>query len=357
MVSRAAAWVREEIRALSAYRVTPSDGMVKLDAMENPHRLPAALAEELGKRLSEVAVNRYPDPRAGELKAVLREAMGIPAELPVVLGNGSDELLQSIAVALARPGAVMLSLEPSFVMYRMSATLAGMRYVGVPLRPDFTIDLPAVLAAIAAHQPALVWVAYPNNPTGNLFPREAIAAIVEATPGLVVVDEAYYPFTNGETWLPECARRDNVVVVRTVSKLGLAGLRLGLATGPQDWLAELDKVRLPYNVNALSMVAGQFLLEHRPALEAQCRQLVAERARLEAGLDAIGRVERFPSAANFVLARLPNAQRVFEGLRARKILVRNLHGHHALLGECLRFSVGTADENAALLAALADVIE
>ena len=356
-MSRAAAWVREEIRALSAYRVTPSDGMVKLDAMENPHRLPVALAEDLGKRLAAVAVNRYPDPRAGELKAVLRDAMGIPADLPVVFGNGSDELLQSIAVALARPCAVMLSLEPSFVMYRMSATLAGMRYVGVPLRPDFTIDLPAVLAAITAHQPALVWVAYPNNPTGNLFPREAVAAIVEAAPGLVVVDEAYYPFTGGATWLPECARRDNLVVVRTVSKLGLAGLRLGLATGPADWLDELDKVRLPYNVNALSMVAGQFLIEHRSVLEAQCRQIVAERGRLEAGLDAIGGVERFPSAANFVLARLPNAQRAFEALKARKILVRNLHGHHALLGECLRFSVGTADENSALLAALADVIE
>lgn len=355
-MSRASAWVREDIRALAAYTVTPADGMVKLDAMENPYRLPAALAEDLGRRLAAVAVNRYPDPRASALKAALREAMGIPDSLPVVLGNGSDELLLSIATALARPGAVMLSLEPSFVMYRMSATLAGMRYVGVPLRPDFTIDLPAVLAAIAAHRPALIWVAYPNNPTGNLFPREAIESIVQAAPGLVVIDEAYYPFADGATWLPACARRDNVVVVRTVSKLGLAGLRLGLATGPEDWVGELDKVRLPYNVNALTMAAGEFLLAHREVLEAQCREIVLERARLEAGLDAIAGVERFPSAANFVLARVPDAKQAFEGLKARKILVRNLHGHHALLDQCLRFTVGTPDENAALLAALGDVI-
>lgn len=355
-VSRADDWVRDDIRALAAYAVAPADGMVKLDAMENPYRLPSALAEDLGRRLAAVAVNRYPDPRATPLKAVLREAMGIPEALPIVLGNGSDELLQAIAIALARPGAVMLSLEPSFVMYRMSATLAGMRYVGVPLQPDFSIDLPAVLAAIAAHRPALIWVAYPNNPTGNLFPREVVEAIVQAAPGLVVIDEAYYPFAGGATWLPECARRDNVVVVRTVSKLGLAGLRLGFATGPADWIGELEKVRLPYNVNALTLVAGEFLLAHREALEAQCRMIVAERARLEAGLDSIAGVERFPSAANFVLARVPDAKRAFEGLKARKILVRNLHGHHPLLGQCLRFTVGTPDENAALLAALGGVI-
>lgn len=348
-------WVREEIRALKAYSVVPAEGMVKLDAMENPYRLPPELAAELGQRLAAVPINRYPDPRADALKSVLRRVMDIGADLPLTLGNGSDELLQVIALALARPGAMMLSLEPSFVMYRMSATIAGMGYVGVPLRPDFSIDLDATLHAIATHRPALVWVAYPNNPTGNLYSREAIEAILAAAPGLVVVDEAYYPFAGGASFLPDCVRRENLVVVRTVSKLGLAGLRLGLATGPADWIAAFDKVRLPYNVNALTMVAAQFVLEHDGVLEEQSRRIVAERARLEAGLDAIAGLVRFPSAANFVLARLPDAARAFEGLRARKILVRNLHGHHPLLDHCLRFTVGTADENAALLEALGEV--
>lgn len=356
MAGRAQDWVRDEIRALSAYTVTPAAGMVKLDAMENPYRLPAELAEALGRRLATVPINRYPDPRADGLKATLRRSMAMPAEQPVVLGNGSDELLQVIALTLARPGAVMLSLEPSFVMYRMSATIAGMRYVGVPLRADFSIDVEATLAAISAHRPALVWIAYPNNPTGNLYARGDIEAIADAAPGLVVVDEAYYPFADGATFLPDCAARRNLVVVRTVSKLGLAGLRLGLATGPADWIEAFDKVRLPYNVNALTLEAAAFVLEHGAVLYEQSRRIVADRGRLEAGLDALGGIARFPSAANFVLARVPDAPRVFEALRARKILVRNLHGHHPLLEHCLRFTVGAPEENGALLAALTEVI-
>ncbi len=261
-----------------------------------------------------------------------------------------------IAVALAKPGATMLALEPSFVMYRMSAIAAGMGYEGVSLAPDFTPDLPATLAAIERVRPALTWIAYPNNPTGNLFPREAILAIVEASPGLVVVDEAYYAFAGGATFLPEVGRHPNLVLVRTVSKLGLAGLRLGLATGPRDWLAEFDKVRLPYNVNVLTAAAAEFVLSRREVLEEQTRRIVRDRAALEAGLDAIPGVRRFPSAANFVLARVPDAPRAFEGLKARGILVRTLHGSHPLLAHCLRFTVGTPDENASLLAALAQAI-
>ena len=351
-----AAWVREEIRALHAYHVPASSGMVKLDAMENPYRLPSAMAEELGRLLAGVAINRYPEPAAAGLEAELRRSMGIEAGLGVVLGNGSDEILQVIATALARPGATVLALEPSFVMYRMCAVMAGMGYVGVPLTPDFVPDVPAVLAAIAAHRPAITWIAYPNNPTGNLFPREAILAIVEASPGLVVVDEAYYPFAGGASFLPEVGRHPNLVLVRTVSKLGLAGLRVGLAAGPRDWIAEFDKVRLPYNVNVLSAAAARFVLSRREALEEQTRAIVRDRGVLEAGLDAIAGVRRFPSEANFVLARVPDAPRAFEGLRGRGILVNNLHGTHRLLEHCLRFTVGTPDENRRLLEALPPAI-
>ncbi|HEX4944150.1 MAG TPA: histidinol-phosphate transaminase [Usitatibacteraceae bacterium] len=352
----AAGWVRDEIRALTAYHVAPAAGLVKLDAMENPYRLPPELADELGQHLAQVAINRYPDPGAPVLKDALRRSMGIPADLDLILGNGSDEILQVIAVALARPGAVMLALEPSFVMYRMSAITAGMGYAGVDLADDFSLDLRATLAAVERLRPALTWIAYPNNPTGNLFSRDAILAIVAAAPGLVVLDEAYYAFSGGASFLPEVGKHPNLVLVRTVSKLGLAGLRLGLAVGPRDWLAEFDKVRLPYNVNVLSAAAAQFVLARQDVLEAQTRAIVAERARLEAGLDAIAGVRRFPSAANFVLARVPDAVRAFEGLKSRGILVKNLHGAHPLLANCLRFTVGTPDENARLLAALAPAI-
>ena len=347
--------VREEIRALKAYHVPPAEGMVKLDAMENPYTLPPELAREMASRVAAVAVNRYPDPTARRLQSRVREAMAIPDSLDVMLGNGSDELLQIVSLALAKRDAVVLSLEPSFVMYRMSAIAAGMRYVGVALRADFSLDEGALMRAIAQHQPALTWIAYPNNPTGNLFPREAVLRAIDAAPGLVVVDEAYYPFSNGATLLDEVGRHPNLLLVRTVSKLGLAGLRLGVAIGAPEWMQELEKLRMPYNVNVLTAAAADLVLEHRDVLLEQTQRIVAERSRLEAALDRMP-VERFPSAANFILVRVPDAPAAFEGLKQRGILIKTLHGSHPLLANCLRLTVGTADENAKLIEALASVL-
>ena len=351
-----ASLVRDEIRALTAYHVSPAEGFVKLDAMENPYRLPAELARELGERLAQVPVNRYPDPAGAGLKARLREAMGIAAALEILLGNGSDEILQIVTLALAKPGAVVLALEPSFVVYRMAAVAAGMRYVGVALNADFTLDEAAVLAAIEREHPALTWIAYPNNPTGNLFPREAILRIVAAAPGLVAVDEAYYAFSGGASLLPEVGKHPNLIVVRTVSKLGLAGLRLGLAIGAGEWVREFEKLRMPYNVGSLNAAAGEFLLARHAALDRQTAAIVAERARLEGALDALAGVKRFPSAANFVLVRMPDGPRAFEALRQRGILVRTFHGTHPLLANCLRLTVGTPDENTRMLEALSSAL-
>jgi histidinol-phosphate aminotransferase len=345
--------VRDEILALNAYHVPPAAGLVKLDAMENPYRLPGALAQALGERLARVALNRYPEPSGATLKARLRSAMAIPETLEMVLGNGSDELIQMLSLLVARPGAVALAVEPSFVMYRMSAIVAGLRYEGVPLGPAFALDEARVLDAVATHQPALTWLAYPNNPTGNLFPREAILRIAAASPGLVVVDEAYYPFAGGASLLDAVGKHPNLLLVRTVSKLGLAGLRLGLAVGPREWMAELEKLRPPYNVNVLTAAAAELVLSRPEVLEAQTASLVEQRSVLERGLDAIPGAERFPSAANFILVRVPDGPRAFEGLKSRGILVKTLHGSHPSLAHCLRLTVGTPDENRQLLAALA----
>ena len=348
-----ASLVREDILALQGYHVTPAAGMVKLDAMESPYRLPGPLRDELGKRLGEVAINRYPDPLAPRLKEKLRAAMAIPAGLDILLGNGSDEILQLVSLALARPGATVLSLEPSFSMYRICAAFAGMRYAGVPLNGDFTLDEAALMRAVDAHRPALTWVSYPNNPTGNLFPRDAILRLLDRSPGLVVVDEAYFPFSGGATLLDRVGKHPNLLLVRTLSKLGLAGLRLGLAVGTADWIAELEKLRLPYNVNALTACAAEFVLDHHEVLAGQAQAIVADRSRIEAGLDKLQGVTRFASATNFVLVRVAGAGAVFERLKARGILVRNLHGSHPLLENCLRLTVGTPDENHLLLEALA----
>jgi len=351
-----ASLVRPEILALSAYHAPPADGLVKLDAMENPYRLPASLAARLGERLAQVEVNRYPLADAPSLKRKLRAAWDVPRELELVLGNGSDEVLQIIALALARPGAVALSVEPAFSMYRISAIAAGLRYEGVPLNSDFTLDEEAVISALGRLRPALTWLAYPNNPTGNLFPRDSVLRIVRAAPGLVVVDEAYHPFAGGASLLSEVARHPNLVVVRTLSKLGLAGLRVGAAIATAAWARELEKLRLPYNVNALSAAAAELLLDETGTLADQAREIVADRGRLEHALDQLARVRRFPSAANFILARVPDAPAAFEGLKQRGILVRNLHGAHPLLAHCLRFTVGAPEENARLIAALTEML-
>jgi histidinol-phosphate aminotransferase len=343
--------VREEILALKAYHVAPASGMIKLDAMENPYRLPEPLREEVGRVVATLAINRYPDPEAPELKARLREVFSIPGDAGLLIGNGSDEIIAILAQALARPGAVMLAPEPSFVMYKMNALYTRMKYVGVPLERDFTLDVGRFLDAIAEHRPALTFIAYPNNPTGNLFPEEAVARIIAASPGFVVVDEAYHVFAR-KSFMGRLAEFPNLMVMRTVSKLGLAGVRLGYAAAAPEWIREFDKVRPPYNVSVLTQFVADRVLAHVGALESQAERIRAERVALTEHLRDLQGVDVFPSEANFVLVRVANADAVHERLKARKILVRNFNGSHPLLAGCLRLTVGTPGENQLLLDAL-----
>lgn len=343
--------LRDEIRSIAAYHVPDSRGLVKLDAMENPFGLPAELRAQIAELASEASLNRYPDPGAVKLKAQLREVMPIPEGMELLLGNGSDELIQILALAVNRPAAVLLGVEPSFVMFRMVAAWTGIRYVGVPLTPEFGLDVQRLRAAMREHQPALTFIAYPNNPTGNLFDAEAIRALIEASPGLVVVDEAYHAFA-GCSFLPELARYSNLLVMRTLSKLGLAGLRLGMLIGRPEWLSELDKLRLPYNVNVLTQQIAACVLERSDILDAQAASIRDARARLLAGLQSLPRVRAFPSDANFILFRVARADAVFSGLKTRGVLIKNLSGSHPSLTDCLRVTVGAAEENERFLSAL-----
>jgi histidinol-phosphate aminotransferase len=272
----------------------------------------------------------------------------------VLLGNGSDELIQMIAMSLSGPSRCVLSVDPGFVMYRLIATFCGMTYVGVPLKADdFSLDLPAVLQAMHEHQPAVVFLAYPNNPTANLFDERALTDIIRAAPGLVVIDEAYAPFTDA-TFMGRLGEFDNLVVMRTVSKMGLAGLRLGLLAGPAAWLDEFDKVRLPYNINVLTQASAEFALSHKAVFDQQTRRIRAERERLAAAIARLKGVQVFPSQANFLLMRAPSGRAAswFQGLREHGVLIKNLDGAHPLLNDCLRPTVGTPAENDALLEAL-----
>lgn len=346
-------WIRPQVQTLSAYQVPDPGGLIKLDAMENPYRWPEPLIDAWLEVLRAVELNRYPDPGAAALSARLRENMRVPVGMQVVLGNGSDELIQMLALAVAGPQRVILAPEPTFVMYRMIATVAGMQYRGVPLAADFSLDVEAMLEAIERYQPALVFLAYPNNPTGTLFSREALEAVIEAAPGLVVLDEAYAPFTDA-SFMPRLGEFANLLVLRTVSKMGLAGLRLGLLAGPPAWLAEIDKVRLPYNINVLTQASALFALEHQAILDEQAARICRDRALLLASLEGIAGVRAYPSEANFVLFRTPSARtpELFEALKSQGVLVKNLSAAGATLRDCLRVTVGTPEENAAFIHAL-----
>jgi len=356
--------IRDDIRALQAYPVGDASGMVKLDAMENPYHWPEEMVSQWQQLLAECALNRYPHPKAPEVVEGLRRMMNVPEQYEVLLGNGSDEIIQLLAMAVANPGATILAPEPGFVMYRMIAMFIGMNYVGVTLNDDFSLDTPAMLSAIEEHKPALVFLAQPNNPTGNLWAEEDLHQIVQAMntdshTGLVVMDEAYLPFSCRDhlSWLDQYP---HVLVMRTLSKVGLAGLRLGFIIGRPEWLNELDKVRMPYNINVLTQVSAAFALEHYSVLEQQCQTLCDQRTRLYQALETLG-LEPFESQANFILTRIPStsqttARALFEALKEQKILVKCLDGGHPLLKECLRFTVGSEDENSQLLAALTRIL-
>ncbi|MRV70980.1 histidinol-phosphate transaminase [Duganella sp. FT92W] len=346
--------IRSDVLAIPGYHVADASGYIKLDAMENPYPLPNHLATDLAQRLANVALNRYPVASYTTLKERICKQLGVPAGYDVLLGNGSDELISILDMACAHQDrrAVVLAPVPTFVMYARSAQFAGMDFVGVPLKDDLTLDKDAMLAAIAQHKPALVYLSYPNNPTGNLFDENDMVEIIRALgdTGIAVVDEAYEPFAQ-QSFMSRLPEFDNLVVMRTVSKLGLAGIRLGYMSAAPKLLEQLDKVRPPYNINVLTQVAAEFALDNIEVLNGQAAQLRNERAALSAALTAIPGVQVFPSAANFILARVPDADAANAYLLSQKVLVKNVGKMHGVLTNCLRITVSTPEENAAFLAA------
>jgi histidinol-phosphate aminotransferase len=352
-------FIRSDVQGMHAYAVQDSRGMVKLDAMENPYTLPPELQAMLGARLGAVAINRYPAGRVDELKAALKSYVGMPAGCELMIGNGSDELISLLAMACLtaknKPKNTILAPLPGFVMYEMSAQLQGLDFVGVPLTADFELDESAMLAAIAKHQPAITYIAYPNNPTANLWDAGAIKKIIAACSsygGIVALDEAYQPFSP-RTWLTELTSQPeanaNVVLMRTLSKFGLAGVRLGYMLGTKTLIDQIDKLRPPYNVSSLNAECALFALEHKEVFAAQAELIRAERERLFNALSKIEGVTPYKSDANMILVRFPDANAMFELLKADGVLVKNVSKMHPLLTNCLRFTVGTPEENNRLL--------
>jgi len=339
-------WLRSDIQEIQAYHVPKSKNMIKLDAMESPFLVPEDLIEPYLAYLAEAELNRYPDAGAQELHQTLRDLMDIPEGLDILLGNGSDELIQLLALA-CDTGDTILSVEPSFVMYEMIAKFTRLNYQGVMLDENFEIDLDATLATIKKIQPKLIFISYPNNPTGNAFDREAIKRIIETSDALVVVDEAYYAYAQ-DSFLEEVSNYSNMVLLRTVSKIGFAGLRLGLLIGNPETVAHLDKLRLPYNINTLTQASANFLLKEKDRIVANAQVIIEERSRLFNELDAIQALTAYPSDANFLLVKTPDANALFEFLKDNGVLIKNFASHPQLTN-CVRVTVSNASENNALL--------
>lgn len=351
-------WISPQIQAMNAYHVAQEDfsACLKLDAMELPCDMPVHLKVQWAEMIGKVALNRYPLPHNKNLAEQLRRQFTIPSEQQIIFGNGSDEFIQIIQTAIAAPGRTVLAPAPSFVMYHLVAELSGLDFVGVDLREDFSLNMPAMLAAIAQHNPAVIFLACPNNPTGNAFSRADIEQVICAAPGLVVLDEAYFAYAQTALW-DFSLRYPNVVVMRTLSKVGFAGLRFGYLFGHPAWIGEFDKVRPPYNVNVLTQASIEFVLHHYAEIAAQITGIIAEREKLIARLMQLSQCQVWPSQANFVLLRCPDAEQVFLALQEKKILVKNLHGSHPLLENCLRLTVSNPQENQQLLAALLPLLE
>ena len=328
---------------MRAYRAAEIPCRIKLDANESPLGFETAL-----KAVSSLKTNRYPDPEAKALKRLLARDFRVAPE-NILQGNGSDELIYYL---IATFGGPVLYPVPTFSMYGIIAQAFGEEKVEVPLDEAYDLDAEAMLTAVRRKKPKIIFLSSPNNPTGNCFSSERILPLLEASKGIVVVDEAYQPFASERGFLPLLKDYKNLVILRTLSKIGLAGLRLGFMIASPEIVEEVNKVRLPFNVNALSQAVALAALQEKKKLKASIRQIVTERGRLLSAMETIPGITPFPSEANFILFRVSGPERVYEELLKQGILVRNLQD--AVEGS-LRVTVGTPKENKAFLRALAKI--
>lgn len=344
---------RKEVLAMSAYKVADAEGMIKLDAMENPYSWPEDIKLKWLETLKDCQLNRYPDPEARQLVKTIRQLNQIPSQFDVLLGNGSDEIILLLLMALPSSSTV-LAPDPGFVMYKQLSLSLGLQYQSIPLlEQTFELDLSAMLAAIEQYQSEIIFIAYPNNPTGNLFSEQSIHQIIKSAKGLVVIDEAYEPFA-GASFINNLNQYNNLLVMRTVSKLGLAGLRLGYIAGNPDIIGELNKIRLPYNINSLTQISADFALSNKALFDQQTQKICAERTALLDALKRLDSITAYPSAANFILFKTPGNQatRIFESIKQQGVLIKNISPQGGLLTDCLRVTIGKPEENEAFLSAL-----
>ena len=334
--------IRKEVLDLNAYHVPEVTPRIKLDAMENPYPLSDENKDIWWQFLQACELNRYPKPKDDALHQGLTKLMQVPDGFEVLMGNGSDEIIQIILMSL-KSGAKVLSFKPSFVMYKHIAQTLGLDFIELELDQDFQIKESFAIATIKQQQPEVIFIANPNNPSGNLFNRQVIENIINESEGLVILDEAYSSFAQ-DSFMGDLSRFDNLLVMRTVSKMGLAGIRLGLLAGSKDWLEQFDKIRLPYNINSLTQNTLAFILSNPEFLLRQSQEIIKNREYLLQELNKLKGVKAYPSQANFILFHIDNAQQVFTKLIKQGILIKSFPLQQTSLKNCLRVTIGSKSE-------------
>lgn len=361
MSFRLASLLRPELADVQSYVPDPGRYPVRLDANEAPALLGDATRARIGEIVARTAWERYPDAQATGIRQAFASRVGVTPE-QVLVGAGSDELINLLLTALANPrtsgdAPTILTTSPTFVMYRLSAKVRGQRVVEVPLDESWDLPIASLERALELCAPNIVFVASPNNPTGTLPSRDRLERLLDlARDSLVVLDEAYVDYASAS--LLDLLERDNVVLLRTLSKIGFASLRVGFLIGPRNLLGEVDKVRSPYNVPAVSQALGEAVLgELWPEVSALVARVIDERERLSAVLASLPGLAVSPSAANFLWVRTARpAGEVFEALKERGVLVRSFHARGGRLASQLRITVGTQAQNDALVGALREIV-
>lgn len=348
------AWVKPHVRKLSAYQPEPPGPAIRLDANESAFDVPRALKEEIWERFVNRDWNRYPDPDSRALRQALAAAERVSSE-QLLVGNGSDELIRDLLVCFGGPGTRTVVPAPTFSMYAVLAHALGGTVASVPLRPDWSLDLPSLLAALRHADARILFLATPNNPTGRSVPLAQIEQVLQATDRLVVVDQAYQLFADPEDGAvtPLIKTYPHVAVLGTFSKAwSLAGLRVGYLIARPELVATVNRVRLPFNLDAFAQTAAETALRHPEVWQGQARLIAAERERIARVLSGFPGLQVFPSQANFLLVKMARAAKVKARLAERDLAVRGFDGEPAL-ANCLRISIGRPEENDALLRQLA----
>lgn len=344
--------IQSNIKKLSAYTVPEIDCSVKLDGNESPYSLEDELSEKVCAKLQDVELNRYPDPNMNSVRSRLGELYSFPKD-GILLGNGSDEIIQILVTVFTGKSETVLVPKPTFSMYRLSSLAQNKTVIESRLDENFDIDIEDFKNMIIEYDPDLIFLATPNNPTGNSFSENKIFEILNTTDAIVVVDEAYFEFAT-KTFLPLVSDFDNLMVLRTMSKIGFASIRLGFLFGNPELISELHKARMPYNINSLTQSVMKVALENTNVINEKIELIISEREKLGIELKKIAGIEVYPSDANFFLMKVDDADFVFSELVKKDILIRNLNGE-GRLKNCIRITVGTPSENEKLLDALTSV--